>query len=306
MHLELLRELQVDPALHPRGQRHLSSASGLALVGRSLVLAADDEHHLGLLDLDRPSDPVQLLRVVEGDLPADAAQRKRRKRDFEAVARVRPHAGHPHGALLVFGSASRAQRQHVLRVALDAHGRPAPPVQAREAGALLEPLRARFADLNIEGAFELGDALCLLQRGNLRDPRSACIRLPLQDVLRWMDGDNAVLPMPHAVEEHLLDAIDGVPLAFTDGAALADGGWVFSAVAEATDDSYADGACVASAVGRVAPDGTLQVMEPLAGAPKVEGLALAAGRLLLVTDADDPAVPSRLLAGTPAWLPAPA
>jgi hypothetical protein len=203
---------------------------------------------------------------------------------------------HPHGALLVLGSGSRANRQHALRIPLDADGRVHGPVQARETDALLAPLRQRFADLNIEGAFVQGDALCLLQRGHLGDPRSALIRLPLAAFLSWMDGDNAALPAPSRVDHYLLDTIDGVPLALTDGAPLEGGGWLFSAVAERTSDSYEDGGCVACAVGCVAADGRIAWVELLDGAPKVEGIAVHGRRLLMVTDADDAAQPSRLLA----------
>lgn len=295
MRTELLRTLTLDPAHHPRGQPHLSAASGLARVGPWLYLVADDEHHLGLLDLASPG-PLQLLRIVAGDLPADAASRKRAKRDFEALTWLPPHAGAPHGALLVLGSGSRPQRQHVLKLPLDDRGWVAGAVVAREAADWMKLLRERFPDLNLEGAFVQGEHLCLLQRGNLTDARSACIQLPLAGLLAWLAGDNAAVPAPSGVQVFALPAAAGVPLCFTDGAALPHGGWVFSAVAEATADSYADGACVASAVGRVDAQGQLQALELLDGAPKVEGVALDGDRLLLVTDADDPHQPSQLLA----------
>jgi hypothetical protein len=294
---ELLRALLVDPAVHPRGQPHLSAASGLALSGQRLWLAADDEHHLGVLDLGNDTG-VQLLRVVEGDLPHDAVARKRSKRDFEAVALLPPHGGYPHGALLVLGSGSKPNRQHVLRLALDASGAAVGEVQARETGPLLEPLREHLRELNIEGAFVQDSALCLLHRGNRSDPRSAFIRLPLRDFLAWMEGENAALPRDSLVDIVSLGEVQGIPLAFTDGAALADGSWLFSAVAEDAVDSYADGPCVASAIGRVAPDGTIAAMEFLEGSPKVEGIAVDGARVLLVTDADDPDQPSELRACT--------
>ena len=49
----------------------------------------------------------------------------------------------------------------------------------------------------------------------------------------------------------------------------------FSAVAESTDNSYQDGACVGSAIGIVAPDGQLRHLH-LLDSPKVEGLAAQA------------------------------
>ena len=113
MRTELLRTLTLDASQHPLGRPHLSAASGLVLLGQRLYLVADDEQHLGVLDLGSDA-PLQLLRIVEGDLPAGAAARKAAKRDFEAITLLPPHAQAPHGALLVLGSASRPQRQHVL------------------------------------------------------------------------------------------------------------------------------------------------------------------------------------------------
>jgi hypothetical protein len=56
--------------------------------------------------------------------------------------------------------------------------------------------------------------------------------------------------------------INGVPLCFTDGAALPGGSWVFSAAAEATDDSVADGHCHGSALGWVGTTGQIQRFNP--------------------------------------------
>lgn len=94
-----------------------------------------------------------------------------------------------------------------------------------------------------------------------------------------------------------LGRVGTVPLGFTDGTAWPGGGWVFSAVAEDTADNYSDGACAGSALGWVGPDGKLLRVETLAGEPKVEGIAVdPLGRLLMVTDSDNPFVPSALLA----------
>ena len=139
-----------------------------------------------------------------------------------------------------------------------------------------------------------GATLHLLQRANLGAPRNACITYELDAFAAWLSG--AALPRALQVKNFEIGAVDGIPYGFTDAAPLADGGWLFSAVAEATSDSYRDGACAGSIVGRISAAGELLAQQPLAGAPKVEGIALRGpGRLLLVTDADDPARPSQLL-----------
>lgn len=306
MHLTTthLQDLLLDPATHPRGQQHLSAASGLVRAGEWLYLVADDEHHLGLLPTSaaaapQPAPLVQLHRILPGDLPNEPRERKKRKPDLEALALLPASPAHPGGALLALGSGSKPNRQRGLVIALHATGRPdGGAAQVLDLSALYAPLRAEFADLNIEGAFVANDVMHLLQRGNKGDARNACITYPLPPLLAWLAGTGAPPPAPLRTTLFDLGTVDGVPLGFTDGTALPgnDGGWIFSAVAENTDDSYADGECVAAAIGWVGADGVLRRMMALEGAPKVEGIALdEERRLLMVTDADDPARASRLL-----------
>lgn len=291
--LHRLQDLLVDAAQHPRGQAHLSAASGLVQSGRYLYVVADDEHHLG--ELEAGSDgPVRLVRVLAGDLPAGKEERKRRKPDLEALAVLPPEGGWPHGALLAFGSGSRPQRCRAVLLPLDADGRARGAPRLLDLDALYAPLRARFGDLNIEGAFAAGARFCLLQRANKGAPGNACISYPLADMLHWLAHGG---PLPEAaIAPFDLGVADGVPYGFTDGTPQPGGGWIFSAVAEDTSDSYADGRCAGSLLGWVGANGLLQSVLPLPGAPKVEGLALLAdGRLLMVDDADDPSQPSALL-----------
>jgi hypothetical protein len=295
-----LRHLLVEPGGHPRGQPHLSAASGLVRVGARLFMVADDEHHLGVIDAAPvPASSVQLVRILPGDLPRDKGERKKRKPDLEALALLPPAAGHAHGALLALGSGSRPNRQQAFLIPLGGDGLPAGDAAVFDLAGLYRPLRAHFADLNIEGAFVAGDCLRLLQRGNKGDARNACVDYSLAQVQAWLRSERGEAPPPVGVRLFSLGHVGGVPLGFTDGAAWPGGGWIFSAAAEDTGDSYSDGACGASAIGWVGEDGTLQRLEQLAGAPKVEGIALADdGQLLMVTDSDDPATPSALLSLT--------
>jgi hypothetical protein len=293
-----LRNLLVEPGTHPRGQPHLSAASGLVRAGEWLYMVADDEHHLGMIEAGRAhADFVHLHRILPGKLPQDKGKRKKRKPDLEALALLPAQAGLAHGALLALGSGSRPNRQQALLVPLDSRSLPAGDAAAFDFAGLYQPLRAQFPDLNIEGAFVAGKRLRLLQRGNKGDARNACIDYSLPQLWAWMAGASGEPPKPLAVVHFALGDVDGVPLGFTDGTALPGGGWIFSAAAEDTGDSYSDGACGASAIGWVGQDGTVQRLERLEGSPKVEGIALdSAGQLLMVTDSDDPATPSALLA----------
>ena len=318
-----LRDLLLAPHQHPRGQPHLSAASGLVRVGHWLYVVADDEHHLGVIedgprlageqnDSDLRADPpVTLLRLFEGRLPKDKGKRKAVKPDLETLVALPPLPGHPHGALLALGSGSRPTRETGVLLGLDARGAVLEgALQTIALQGIYAGLRAQFADLNIEGAFVSnarggkGDAMfCLLQRGNKGDARNACIRFDWHDMARWLGGDHAAPPAAHSVQLIALGSIKGVPLGLTDGAALSGGGWVFSAVAENTGDSFTDGVCVGSALGVVAPDGSLRQLHRLKGKPKVEGIALQEERageggalvITLVTDADDPTQASQML-----------
>jgi hypothetical protein len=91
-------------------------------------------------------------------------------------------------------------------------------------------------------------------------------------------------------------------LSFTDAASLPDGSMVFTAVAEDTEDTYNDGACLGAAIGVAARDGTVRFIDRLDECHKVEGVTARVDnnviRLLLVTDADDPAIPASLFSAT--------
>ncbi|MBA3595251.1 MAG: hypothetical protein H0W47_15895 [Polaromonas sp.] len=293
-----LRDLLVEPTQHPRDQAHLSAASGLVRVGRWLYVVADDEHHLGMLEADEgAAQRVQLHRILPGDLPESKGKRKALKPDLEALALLPAMPGHPHGALLALGSGSKPNRQQAFLISLDADGKPGAAARSIDLTELYQPLRAEFADLNIEGAFIAGQHLHLLQRGNKGDGRNACIEYAWADIQTWISRAQASPSRAHRITEFALGQGGDVPLGFTDGTPLPGGGWMFSAVAEDTSDSYNDGACAGSSIGWVGGDGKLQRLEPIEGAPKVEGIALVGdGRLWMVTDSDDPEIASQLLA----------
>jgi hypothetical protein len=293
-----LRELFITIA--NAEQRHLSAASGLVRVGSRAFVVADDEHHLGVFDLSDPQ-PGRLLPLFDGDLPPGHTARKAAKPDCEALLHLPPFGGYPFGALMALGSGSRPSRQRAALVAFDAAGQLHGPARAVDLGPLLAPLHDTFPDLNIEGAFIRGDMLCLLQRGNGRAGINACIELPWADLQAWLVSAGPA-PRPALIRRFDLGSLGGVPLSFTDGAALPDGGWLFSAAAEDSPDTYNDGACAGSALGIVNPDGTIRMLEPLSLAGKVEGVAASpSGDRLdvwMVTDADDRSRPALLLAAS--------
>lgn len=295
----VIRELLVDGAAGA-GPTHLSAASGLVQSGSRLFVMADDEHHLAVFDLST-REPGRLIAAFDGDLPQPHAARKAAKPDCEALLRLPAFAGCPHGALMAMGSGSRPSRQRGALWALDAAGTIAGPVRTIELAPLLAPLHGLIPDLNIEGAFVQGEALCLLQRGNGASAINARIAFSGLEVQRWL-GEAGPVPRPVSIMRFALGAIDGVPLSFTDGTALPGGDWLFSAAAEDTSDTYTDGRCAGSAIGLVDAGGTIRSLQRLSLRCKVEGItASVVGQTLdvsMVTDADDRRQPALLLSAS--------
>jgi hypothetical protein len=293
----LVKTLQMPAPPAPGRPSHVSAASGLVRIGPDLYIVADDELHLAVVPL-APDAPGRWVRLFPGELPLEHKARKASKPDLEALARLPPLAGAPHGALLALGSGSTPRRERAVLLPLEAEGSLALATSARgvDLSPLYGQLRQRFAELNIEGAAVRGDTLVLLQRGNGPSGANATVEV---EVAALLEG-RSLAPRIHEVD---LGSLDGVRLTFTDASPLPDGRLAFCAAAEDTADTYQDGPCVGAAVGVLAPDGRLDRLERLDRALKVEGIhAEAEGtavRLLLVSDGDDVTVAAPLLE---AWL----
>jgi hypothetical protein len=140
--------------------------------------------------------------------------------------------------------------------------------------------------------------LLLLKRGVKDKSVNAVAHYRLRDLRRLMKGARSKIK-PTSVRRYYLGDIDGIALGFTDAAAVPSGGWLFTAVAEDTDDSVADGACKGSVIGFVDSRGDLLGVHRLKSKMKVEGIGLQAAQqglvLCLVKDSDTPARPSALL-----------
>jgi len=300
--LTKLRALDLLDTGEAHAPRHLSAASGLACVGASIYVVADDELHLGVFDAVGGA-PGRLLRLFDGTLPMAKAARKKAKPDLEAITELPPFAGCPNGALLALGSGSERNRRRGALLRLDGDGAIVGAPRIVDVSPLFEALGRHVAALNIEGAVAMGDELRLLQRANKQHPQNAIIRYPLAAILDALAAGDAIGAIaPLAIDVIDLGEIDGLPLSFTDGAALPYGNMVFTAVAEDTEDTYNDGACLGAAIGVIARGGTLRSLERLNECDKVEGVAARVDndviRLVLVTDADDPAIPASLFTAT--------
>ena len=300
--LTKIRELDLLDTGDAEAPRHVSAASGLARAGSSIYVVADDELHLGVFAA-AGNAPGRLLRLFDGELPAEKAARKKQKPDLEAITPLPPFGDCPNGALLALGSGSKRNRCRGALLRLDADGAIDGAPRIVDVSPLFEELDRHIRALNIEGAVAIGDELRLLQRANKKHPQNAIVRYSLPAILAALtQGTTLGAIAPAAIDPVDLGEIDGVPLSFTDGAGLPDGSIVFTAVAEDTEDTYNDGACLGAAIGVATRDGTVRLFERLDECHKVEGVAARVDNdvisLLLVTDADDPAIPAVLFSAT--------
>lgn len=265
--------------LQSLAQLRLSAASGLVCCGAELLVLADDE-----LVLQRYSHAGVYLGqhlLLAGELPADAATRKRLKPDFEMLCQL------PDGRLLALGSGSKKRRRRAVLWQAGA-------TQVIDLTPLYLALEALLPDLNLEGAVVRGEQLLLAQRGNSAGSLNAVISLDLATLLAQLEGASLGPESVRTVTPVELGELHGVPLSFTDLCLAADGRLLFSAAAEDTESSYDDGACAGSVLGCLA-NGQVQALWPLAGQAKIEGLCqLADGSLRLVNDPDDRAARSSL------------
>jgi hypothetical protein len=266
-------------------QLDVSGASGIARIAERLYVVADDLLELAVYDLRGVRQ--QSISLLPGELPGEHAARKAHKPDFEALMEL------PDGSLLALGSGSTARRQRGAWV----QGARSSAVDSSE---LYAALTRELPELNIEGGAVLGSALYLASRGNGARRENALVRLDLGRALaslereRCLRADSIV-----GIERVQLSELDGVPLSITD-LAVTDAGLIFAAAAEASANTYDDGACAGSVVGRLATDGTASELVTVARGIKLEGICCANAReLFAVADADDPNAQAPLFAFEP-------
>ena len=283
-------------ALAPgEGPPHLSAASGLVETGGALWVVADDELSLGVFPSGGGAG--RLVRLFAGALPEEHRARKAAKPDLEALALLPPAAGLPHGALLAVGSGSTPARTRGALLPLGGDGAPEGAATEVDLAPVHEALARAFPALNLEGAAVSGDTLVLLQRANGPGAVSGRAALHLAAAIEGARRGRIEATALRSVERLSLPSLGGVPLGFTDACPFGDGRLLFAAAAEAGGSTYEDGVVSGAALGILGPGG-VEALWPLGCVEKVEGVWRRGGEVLLVTDADDRAKPSRLLRTT--------
>lgn len=290
-------ELQLAAPIEKNRRPFIAAASGLVRHADHCFVIGDDELHLGIF-CARDLAPLQPVRLREGNLPNDPEKRKKAKPDFEGLALLPAGDKTPHGALLALGSGSRATRNHGVLMAVSENGLPdSRRSLAVDFSALYSELQRQFGTVNIEGAVLQGDDFLLLQRGNKGQLTNAIVHLQREDFLRELALGEVSAGALRNITTYSLGEMRGVPLGFSDATCLPDGRLLALAVAEDTDDAYADGATMGSSLCVFDRHNALTAIEPLDVAQKVEGITVWSERdktLAFVTDADDPTIPAAL------------
>ena len=293
-----VRFLDVAGGSQPGRHAHIAAASGIVRAGNFRYVIADDECHVGVFPR-RGRGAGRLVRVRAGSLPLEHEARKRQKPDFEAITVVPPFEGCPAGALLLLPSGSRPKRCRGVVMPLAPDGSLSGAARDVDMRPLYRAIGAAFP-LNIEGAFIEGSHLALMQRANTKRAINARVRIALRPFVDALENDR---PPPRSalldLQPFALGSIGGVPLGFTDAAALPSGGFAFTAVAEDTGNAYDDGGCVGAAIGIVDRRDRIVAQWQLHPPLKVEGIDVVVSRdrvrIDVVTDADDADTAARLL-----------
>lgn len=277
---------------------HVRATSAVRRFAGGLIMAQDDANFLALRAADGTITALPLPPDSKGKrLFSEALGNKAEKMDLEAALVL------PDGRLVAFGSGSKPARKRLVVVT--------PSLDSRvvDAAALYDALDARKdfvgAEMNIEGAVHINGTLRLFQRGNAavvegRAGLDATIDIKLDAFVAWLDGKGA-LPALGATRRYDLGALGGVRLTFTDAVALPDGRVAFLAAAEASPDTYRDGAVTGCRVGII--DGDAVVTYDLTHNDdgmchlKLEGIELldaspAGLRFYVVADVDDTEAPA--------------
>jgi hypothetical protein len=280
MQLTHIRYLDVAEPL-ASGNPFLAAASGLVQIGETLCVVGDDEQHLAMFH-QNGNGPGRLIRLLPGDLPRKKKKRKAAKPDFEILFQLADS-----GLICAMGSGSTPKRMRGAIIDVDSAG-----VTLLDLQPLFAALAPLAAEINLEGAAVRGDRLLLFNRGNMANPET-CI---FETALTAVTGDEFVEVT--LVKTLALPVVDGVPLTVTDACSLGDGKFLLAAVAEVTDDSYADGDILGAAIIVLNADLEVVMIEPLEPTLKIEGISayetVTDVDLLCVSDADDPDIPSSL------------
>ena len=302
LELRELRTLDLDEPSSSDRPSHVSAASGVVQRGDFVYVIGDDELFLAVFEVSKRA-PGRLERALAGELPLDHDARKKEKPDLEVLTALPPFEAHPYGALLGLGSGSKPDRDRGFVWALAPDG----SLDGKPGEVDLKPLytllRDELDELNIEGAAVMGDQFWLLQRGNSDLGANVVTELALGEVMESLVNDRTLAAEEvQGLRSYELGKLGDAKLTFSDASPLGDDLLVFTASAEASSDTYNDGAILGSVVGTIDAGGEVRRLRTIDRNYKVEGVhaALDTGVMTLtfVCDQDDASIASPLLSAT--------
>lgn len=260
-------------------QLQATAASALVWHAGQLILVADDDVLLQCYSLD--GEFLGEHALLDERWPREAKARKAVKADFEILCQL------PNGWLLALGSGSTPSRR---RGVLWRSGES----RIIDPGPLYLALEQQIPQLNLEGAVVLGSQLLLAQRGNAAASSNALIGLDLARAMTQLELGRLDAQCLLEIVPLELGQLGDVPLSITDLCLDLQGRLLFSAAAEDTASTYADGPCLGSVVGWL-EDGQVRALWWLSGEAKIEGICMVGdGSLRLVNDPDNAALRSCL------------
>ncbi len=291
---------------------HVRAASGIAWLGDRLAVVQDDANFLALVDPETGMADAITMPAGAGGLRQfdDARGNKNDKLDLEALAAV---VDGDETFLVAFGSGSKRRRDRIVL----ARGAPMPVLVGGVYetpdlhGALRDAHQFSGSELNVEGAYQCGAMLRLLNRGNGAPSRKHGAVNATCDVnwselrLHLADPILHAAPHPTRIRQYDLGTLEGIRLTFTDALGLSPERMLYTAAAEASPDASRDGYVAGSAIGIVTgPDDAcsaryalLEDAERIGVGAKVEGIALhprLPQRVFVVIDVDAHDQPSEL------------
>lgn len=281
--------LRAMRTLKDEQDRGVKAASGLVKAGSTFYIIADDE--VSLAEFKFEGNPkANYIKLLEKELPLDAAQRKKQKPDWESLVQL--EIAKDQRIILAVPSGSTENRMVGAFLRLDSAGvidKNSEPVTV-DFCEIYKSLKERFAELNIEGACVLNNKIMLFQRGNGASGKNAIIDIDLAGFCNDLVNASAIKAQHVlAVTEYHLGHLEGHKLDFTD-ACVADNKIWFLAVAEDSQSTYDDGQYYGAIIGCLDAAGKEIARYEIDCATKPEGLwvDLESQRLCfyVVTDAD--------------------
>jgi len=272
---------------------HVRAASSIVRFAGGFLLAQDDSNFAAVW---RP-DGISALRLFpnsEGDTFGSTRGNKRYKPDLECGLTM-SLAGRSHAVFLGSGSTSERYRAALV----DEHLK----VRVVNLGDFFASVAAALdlgsGGMNLEGATLRGDRVVFAQRGNDGVAGvNALVSVQASEFEQLLLDGRAVTRIETRRFE--LGTLAGARLGFTSLDTLDDGTILFAAAAEASANTYDDGACTGSLLGVTDGDTVLSTARIGDGTDKVEGIAISREfpggfECVAVVDADDPERPAEAL-----------